>query len=177
MRVDFRLTITNVNYRLSDVDNRLYKGRYRELGAQLLVNKLHDGRPPKWFTSHRSIDSHELMVEDRYWLSIIYARVIPSTHDTEVTLDHILVIAVMLDGLRVNVGQIRVDQITEVAQGNAKSLVYPSLISRLHCKVGLSVLPTNEEKKPAKDIYPLKKRGSREGQKMIHIDIFDPSFG
>lgn len=101
------------------------------MGTMWLVEKLHNGVPPEWFTSHRGIDSREFIMEARCWVSIIYTWVIPSTHDTEVTFDHALIMAAILYGLQVNVGQIIVDQIAEMAQWRAKSLVYPSLISRL----------------------------------------------
>lgn len=97
--------------------------------------------------------------------SIICARVIPSTHYTEVTLDRALAIAMSLDNLQVNVGQLIVDKITKVAQGRANNLVYPSLITRLCYEVRLSVQPMDEENKMTKDVYPLKKRGVLGGQK------------
>lgn len=80
-------------------------------------------------------------------------------------MDHALVIAAILDGLLVSVGKIIVDQIVEVAQERAKSLVYPSLISRLCYEAEVSFLPIDEENNLAKDILLLKKRGGRGDKK------------
>lgn len=99
VRVDFSSSIVNAIYGLSNIDNWVYKERYRELGAQWLVDKLHDKVPPKYFTSHRGIESYEFTVKARYWFSIICACVIPSTYDTEVTVDYTLVIDAILDGV------------------------------------------------------------------------------
>lgn len=81
-----------------------------------------------------------------------------------------------MDVLQVNIGLLIVDQITEVSQGRAKSLVYPSLIFRLYDEAGVFVRPT-DEKKLCKDIYLLKKRGGPEEQKKRMIDVPNPSFG
>lgn len=53
------------------------------------------------------------------------------------------------------------DKIDKVAQTRAKSLVYPSLITRLCYEAGVATRLIGEEKKPAKEIHPLKKRGGQ----------------
>lgn len=68
-----------------------------------MVEKLHNGVSVNWFTLHQGVHSHDFTVEAKCWLSIICAKVIPSTHDTEVTLGRALVTIALLDGLQVNI--------------------------------------------------------------------------
>lgn len=68
------------------------------------MDKVYDRVPSNWFTSYRGVDSHEFMVEAKCWLSILCARVIPSAHDIEVTLDPAIFIAAFSDVFKVNIG-------------------------------------------------------------------------
>lgn len=89
-------------------------------------------------------------------------------------MDRALVNATNLDGLQDNMRQIIVDQIAEVAHGKAK--LYPSLISRLCYEARVSFKPKNEEKKPAKNIYPHKEERWPREQKKRQIDTLVLSF-
>lgn len=81
----------------------------------------------------------------------------------EVPLDRALVTTSILDNLQVNVRQIIFDQIIQMAQGRDKSLAYRCLISNLCNEARMFVLPINEGKKLANELYSLKKRCGSKG--------------
>ncbi|KAH0661543.1 hypothetical protein KY284_026474 [Solanum tuberosum] len=96
------------------------------------------------------------------WLSITCARIFPSTHDTEVTLDRDMLVVVVMVGM----GLDRRD----------KSILFPSLITMFCYELGVIKQPTDEEKKLGKMIYPLKKGRLGDRRKKMKIDVDDCEF-
>lgn len=141
------------------------------------MDKLHAGVPLEWFVSNRGIDSNDFTAEVKSCLSIICAQIIPSTHDTKVTLYRSFVIAFIMDGLEVNMGRLIVNHICELTKGRDKSILFPSLITQLFYNSRVVKHLTDGEKKSGKEIHPLRKKGGQGNKhKKRMIDILDPSF-
>ncbi|KAH0773538.1 hypothetical protein KY290_010675 [Solanum tuberosum] len=108
---------------------------------------------------YRLQDVDDEGLTNQYWLSIFCAQIIPSTHDTKVTLARIVCIASIMDGIGINTGRLIMDQIVELAQGRAKCIIFTSHITRLCYDGGVVKCTTDEEKKLRKEIHPLNKKG------------------
>ncbi|KAH0725646.1 hypothetical protein KY284_001511 [Solanum tuberosum] len=61
-----------------------------------------------------------------------------------VTLDRAVLIAAIMDDMGIDVGRLIVDQIFELTPGRAKSIIFPSLITRFFYEAGVVKHPTDE---------------------------------
>ncbi|KAH0709235.1 hypothetical protein KY284_010662 [Solanum tuberosum] len=123
------------------------------------------------------IDSSKFTIDIKSWLSIICARIVPSTHETEVMLERVVLVVASMDSIEVDFGRLIVDWIDEFAQGKEKSIIFSSLITMLYYNVVEVKCPTYEEKKLVKDINPLKEGIHGDRIKKKKIDVADPEFG
>ncbi|KAH0706010.1 hypothetical protein KY285_010543 [Solanum tuberosum] len=123
------------------------------------------------------IDSSKFTTYIKSWLSIICARIVPYTHETEVMLERVVLVVASMDSIEVDFGRLIVDWIDEFTQGKEKSIIFSSLITMLCYDVVEVKYPTYEEKKLVKEINPLKEGIQGDRIKKRKIDVADPEFG
>lgn len=182
-QVRFDAATINAVYGLEDVDNALYKARATEGGTQWLIDMLQGGKTSSWSTYGLKVTSTDFTAEARIWLSIICTRVMPSSNES--TLEKARLIAALIDGFKVNVGEIIVGEIEEVVKERTRSLFFPSLIHRLCKNAGVEKRAGDKFITPEPPVYPLLKKGpggaiqakKRKTSEPSQIDVDDPTFG
>lgn len=176
-QVHFDSTTINALYGLPDANNDIYRARAREEGHEWFVSHIHDGHRPQWIASNLRMDSSEFIAEAKMWLSIIYSRIILSKNDSDVSIDRVMMMCAIMEGFDINVGELIVQQVSEVVVGGTKSLYFPYLSTRLFQAAGIDQRDTDRFKNPETPIHPLKKKGPGNVMKKWKIDILDSAFG
>ncbi|KAL1120219.1 hypothetical protein V6Z11_D01G152500 [Gossypium hirsutum] len=80
----------------------------------------------------------------KIWYHFLRSRLIPSTYNTNVSKERILLLHSIIKGKRINVGRIIFQEVHWCAEKNASSLKFPSLITYL-CRTAQVPLNDNED--------------------------------
>ena len=85
----------------------------------------------------RTLMHTALLPEAGIWLNFLKCRLMPTTHDTTVSQERVLLLYCLLAGLSINVGRLICRQITSCAKKKKGKLFFPSLITQLCIKAGV----------------------------------------
>lgn len=92
----------------------------------------------------RTLPSRHLTPEASVWLYFVKSRLMPTTHDSSVSADRMLLLYAMFAGLKINVGKLIVDEIYRCSMKKTGKLFFPSLITQLCLEAGVPHKPTEE---------------------------------
>ncbi|KAF3645625.1 hypothetical protein FXO38_19562 [Capsicum annuum] len=112
-----------------------------------------------WATTKRDIPLNDFKAEARLWLSIICIRVSPCTYMTIVTEDQARMVACILSGISLNVGELVSSEWQYFQTHRGTLLLFPSLITGLCKRAGVVEYAADTWVCPGSLICPLKFRG------------------
>ncbi|KAK5838986.1 hypothetical protein PVK06_007737 [Gossypium arboreum] len=104
----------------------------------------------EWMTLRQdcyTVEMTSLKPKCRVWYHFLKSRILPSTHNSIVFMDQILLVHSIMQGRKINVGKIIFNKVHRCAQKDVKSLNFPSLITVLCQHINASV-QTNEDVVP-----------------------------
>lgn len=156
--VHFEAEAVNNIYHLPDHDMDPFRKK-DHLPGEWLASQFCPGVDVPWAVDRKGITSKEFTVEAKIWLAIICSRVSLVSNVWNVPILRALMVACILNGTPLNVGEIFVNELKEYRRLNGTSLLFPSLITELCQLAGVKEDPEDNWVEPGKPINPLKKRG------------------
>lgn len=123
----------------SGSDDKIFGDKVRKKnqeGQRLLLAEHHapPGVTPKWICSNTPIHKESINIKEKSWLSFINSHLCLSQNNTLVGLPKEILIAFIMDGLPLNVGEIMFGHVTDKEWQITRSKPFPCMITRL-CKM------------------------------------------
>lgn len=130
--VNFRAEAINQLYNLLDHDMTPLRAKDYAPG-NWLVSKLCPGKDVPWEDEKKGITSKAFIAETKILMAIICSRISPTRNIWNVPILRDDMIASILDDIKINIGQIFINEPREYLAHEIQSLMFPSLINEL-CK-------------------------------------------